>query len=177
MISFILVWLTISTDFYWGSIFKTKIIIQWSSMVVNLHRRRVRLWKQREVLLSQRSLLWSRHGNTDTKERWNLSFRWNAPSSGQRGIMISLSKIFQLIATKILYQIYNTIWESKIHIFNFVLFSVLQFCQLFRIRSRASSVSPISSTSSSPQSVSPTFDQRNHQYLPARKPYRCVVMV
>ena len=50
----------------------------------------------------------------NTKERWNLSFRWNAPSSGQRGIMISLSKIFQLIATKILYQIYNTIWESKI---------------------------------------------------------------
>merc|ERR1712227_961358 len=41
------------------------------------------------------------------------------------------------------------------------------------IRSRASSVSPISSTSSSPQSVSPTFDQRHHhQYLPARKPYR-----
>ena len=118
MISFILVWLTISTDFYWGwwsafSIFRI-IIIQWSSMVLNLHRRRVRLWKQREVLLSQRSLLWSRHGNTDTKERWNLSFRWNAPSSGQRGIMISLSKIFQLIATKILYQIYNTIWESKI---------------------------------------------------------------
>ena len=71
MISFILVRLTISTDFYRGwwsafSIFKPKIIIQWSSMVVNLHRRRVRLWKQREVLLSQRSLLWSRHGNTRT---------------------------------------------------------------------------------------------------------------
>jgi len=36
-------------------------------------------------------------------------------------------------------------------------------------RSRASSVSPTSSVSSSPKSASPTFDE---QYYPARKPYR-----
>merc|ERR1711868_290029 len=38
-------------------------------------------------------------------------------------------------------------------------------------RSRASSVSPTSSVSSSPKSASPTFDE-HVQYYPARKPYR-----
>ena len=39
-------------------------------------------------------------------------------------------------------------------------------------RSRASSVSPASSVSSSPKSASPTFDDHLVQYYPARKPYR-----
>ena len=123
----------------------------------------------------------SESASTIVKPAWEhtvfalKSVRWNAPSSDERGIMISLSDISQLIATKIYFTfLHNARVRNTCVTFYWSYFS----CQLFRIRSRASSVSPISSTSSSPQSVSPTFDQRHHhQYLPARKPYRCAVML
>ena len=56
-------------------------------------------------------------------------------------------------------------WESR---------TVVIMCHIHKNicrtrRSRASSVSPTSSVSSSPKSASPTFDE---QYYPARKPYR-----